>query len=186
MRLSTLFAASLASFAAAVAITDLPSCALTCLTTADYGNCSQSDIDMKCLCQSQPFITSSTACIRSSCSAADDAKASQISNELCAAAGVTLSISATATATGSASAASSAATSAATSAAASASGAASSVSASASAHVSSVSSAVASVISSASVAAASATTTSKNAAPTNVVGHGAVVAGIVAVAALAL
>ncbi|KAG9005053.1 hypothetical protein FRB90_010565 [Tulasnella sp. 427] len=184
MRLSTLFAASLASFAAAVAITDLPSCALTCLTTADYGNCSQSDIDMKCLCQSQPFITSSTACIRSSCSAADDAKASQISSELCAAAGVTLSVSATATATATGSA--SAASSAATSAAASASAAASSVSASASAHVSSVSSAVASVISSASVAAASATTTSKNSAPTNVVGHGAVVAGIVAVAALAL
>lgn len=184
MRLSTLFAATFVSFAAAAAITDLPACALSCLATANYGTCSQAALDQACLCQSQEFITSSTTCIRQSCSAEDDATAAQISNELCLEAGVTVSFTATATATASAeqTASASAATSAAASAAASAAtSAASQVSASASAATS----AVASVISSASAAAASATT-SANAAPTNAVGRGAMVAGMVAVAALAL
>ncbi|KAG8921058.1 hypothetical protein FRC00_009192 [Tulasnella sp. 408] len=178
MRFSALFAATFVSLAAAASIADYPACALSCLTTANYGTCDPATLDQKCLCQSQEFITSSTACIRQSCSAEDDATAAQVSNELCAEAGVTVSFTATATATGSVEQTASAATSAAASAATSAQS-------QASASVSAATSSIASIISSASVAAASATT-SANAAPTNVVGRGAMVAGMVAVAALAL
>ncbi|KAG9043479.1 hypothetical protein FS837_009489 [Tulasnella sp. UAMH 9824] len=176
MRFSALFAASFVSFAAAASIADYPACALSCLTTANYGTCDPATLDQKCLCQSQEFITSSTTCIRQSCSAEDDATAAQVSNELCAEAGVTVSFTATATAS---------AEQTASAAASSAASAATSAQSRASASVSAATSSIASVISSASVAAASATT-SANAAPTNVVGRGAMVAGMVAAAALAL
>ncbi|KAG8939971.1 hypothetical protein FRC04_005784 [Tulasnella sp. 424] len=161
MRLSTLFAASFVSFAAAAAFTDIPACALGCLllTINDSGSCILTD--QACLCQDQAFLAASTACIQTSCSAEDDAKAAEIYDELskppllpppppdlakpplltpplefrrCILGYLRISL------------ASAAATS----------------------------------------AAASATSSSANAAPTNAVGHGAVVAGIVAVAALAL
>ncbi|KAG8961910.1 hypothetical protein FRC05_005662 [Tulasnella sp. 425] len=89
MRLSTLFAASFVSFAAAAAFTDIPACALGCLllTINDSGSCILTD--QACLCQDQAFLAASTACIQTSCSAEDDAKAAEIYDELCAAVGVT-------------------------------------------------------------------------------------------------
>ncbi|KAG8939970.1 hypothetical protein FRC04_005783 [Tulasnella sp. 424] len=183
MRLSTLFAASFVSFTAAQAA--LPACALSCLTTTDPGSCTLAD--QACLCRNQAFITASMACIQQSCSADDAANTAELYSELCAAVGVTQTFAVTVAASETASVAASVAASA----SAAASSVTSAVSASVSAIASSASSRVASAISSASAAATSAAasataTSSKNAAPTHVVGHGAVVAGIVAVAALAL
>ncbi|KAG8999366.1 hypothetical protein FRB94_006092 [Tulasnella sp. JGI-2019a] len=88
MRFSVMALALAASIASASTIADLLECALECLTTANMGGCSMTD--QACLCNSQDFITSSTTCVRSKCSAADDQTAAKVTAELCQAAGVTL------------------------------------------------------------------------------------------------
>ncbi|KAG8895546.1 hypothetical protein FRB99_000487 [Tulasnella sp. 403] len=88
MRVSTLVFALAASLASAQSIADLPECALSCLAQVDTGGC---DItDQLCLCKSQAFFTSSTTCVRKTCSPADDQKTAQVSAAICQALGVTL------------------------------------------------------------------------------------------------
>ncbi|KIY73234.1 hypothetical protein CYLTODRAFT_417203 [Cylindrobasidium torrendii FP15055 ss-10] len=86
----------------------LPSCAATCLATADFGSCDSSDYG--CLCSSDKFISSVSSCITSSCSGDDLASATTVSTQLCAAAGVTLSNLPTGSATASGSSTQSSAT----------------------------------------------------------------------------
>ncbi|KAF7985977.1 hypothetical protein HWV62_41276 [Athelia sp. TMB] len=93
MRFSTVLAA-LALSAVASASTGLyarqsyPDCAIPCLEDADLGDCAATD--NACLCADQAFVASTTACIAGACSGADLASADALAQELCAAAGVTL------------------------------------------------------------------------------------------------
>jgi len=73
----------------------MPACAVTCLGSADYGTCGHTD--NVCLCNSQPFITSTTQCIKNSCDAADLATAEAYSQAICESVGVTLTSTPTAT-----------------------------------------------------------------------------------------
>ncbi|KAA1475341.1 hypothetical protein DENSPDRAFT_852913 [Dentipellis sp. KUC8613] len=68
-----------------------PNCAVPCLTSADFGSCSQSDL--KCLCTSANFITSVTQCIESSCQGSDLTNAEAAAQSECAAIGVSLTSS---------------------------------------------------------------------------------------------
>ncbi|RXW18318.1 hypothetical protein EST38_g7532 [Candolleomyces aberdarensis] len=66
----------------------LPDCALTCLSTADFGTCAQND--NACLCRSEAFVTSATTCITTDCQGDDLATALTLAQAMCAAEGVTL------------------------------------------------------------------------------------------------
>ncbi|KAH9934195.1 uncharacterized protein B0H18DRAFT_1092697 [Fomitopsis serialis] len=92
----------------------LPTCAETCIGSANTSGCSSSD--EKCLCSSSAFVDSVESCVQSSCSAGDLSSALQAAEALCAQAGVSLSLtgSLAASATGSASASGSASGSAST------------------------------------------------------------------------
>ncbi|KAG1838901.1 hypothetical protein DFJ58DRAFT_813253 [Suillus subalutaceus] len=86
------------AFTALLTRQSLPNCAVPCLTDADFGNCSSTDDS--CLCHSQAFVNSTTSCIQASCTGSDLTNAEAASQSLCAAVGVTLTVSsATATAT---------------------------------------------------------------------------------------
>ncbi|KAG2040395.1 hypothetical protein BDR03DRAFT_948625 [Suillus americanus] len=86
------------AFTALITRQSLPNCAVPCLTNADFGNCSSTDDS--CLCHSQAFINSTTSCIQASCTGSDLTNAEAASQSLCAAVGVTLTVSSdTATAT---------------------------------------------------------------------------------------
>ncbi|KAG2159469.1 uncharacterized protein EDB93DRAFT_1115887 [Suillus bovinus] len=76
------------AFAALLTRQSLPSCAVPCLTNADFGNCSETDDN--CLCHSEAFINSTTSCIQTSCTGSDLTNAEAASQSLCAAVGVTL------------------------------------------------------------------------------------------------
>ncbi|KAG9226958.1 hypothetical protein CCMSSC00406_0003369 [Pleurotus cornucopiae] len=69
---------------------DLPSCALTCLSSTSGSSCSQSDIP--CLCRDNAFISSTAQCILTACPADQVAAATQAAQGLCGAAGVSVSI----------------------------------------------------------------------------------------------
>lgn len=64
----------------------LPSCALTCLSTAlPASGCGLTDY--KCLCGNKGFTSGSATCIKSSCNAADQAKAQGMLDDLCTSVG---------------------------------------------------------------------------------------------------
>ncbi|ETW77564.1 hypothetical protein HETIRDRAFT_248180, partial [Heterobasidion irregulare TC 32-1] len=58
-------------------------CAIPCLTSADFGSCSQTDL--QCLCTSSSFISSTTQCIESSCTGSDLDQAEAAARSGCAA-----------------------------------------------------------------------------------------------------
>jgi len=87
--------------ASIVARQTAPSCAVPCLNDANFGSCSKQDYT--CLCNSQPFVTSVTNCVESSCSGSDLANAETAAEAICSAVGVTLTIAATSASQGSSS-----------------------------------------------------------------------------------
>ncbi|KAK7683577.1 hypothetical protein QCA50_013415 [Cerrena zonata] len=92
MRASSIIAV-LSAFVAASSAASLfprqyPDCANPCIMNAQTGSC-QSD-DLNCLCNSSDFISSTTSCIISSCSADDAQKAEAVARQFCATVGVTL------------------------------------------------------------------------------------------------
>ncbi|PCH37449.1 hypothetical protein WOLCODRAFT_140869 [Wolfiporia cocos MD-104 SS10] len=90
-----------------------PTCADSCLENADLDGCNESDDT--CLCHSQAFVNSVTACIAAACSGSDLQEADSDAQQLCLAVGVTLTASAAAsTGSGSSAAPTSTSTSAAT------------------------------------------------------------------------
>ncbi|CAE6537725.1 unnamed protein product [Rhizoctonia solani] len=107
MRVSIVLAA-LAAVASASSIgkRQIPSCALTCMTSANTGSCSSTD--NTCLCKSTAFVDSTYNCIASTCKGDDLTNAVAAARALCVAAGVTLTqtmpaaTGGTATATGTA------------------------------------------------------------------------------------
>ncbi|KAG6829257.1 hypothetical protein H0H92_005137 [Tricholoma furcatifolium] len=121
--------------ASIIARQSIPACADNCLfgSNVDYDGCSETD-DV-CLCKSQVFVSTSTSCIEAACSGSDLQTALQVSQEICAAVGVTLTSTYAAASTGASSstAAASAAKSTVTSPASSGSSAASSTTSSAAA-----------------------------------------------------
>ena len=56
-------------------------CAISCLQNADLGSCSATD--NVCLCNNQPFIDSTTACIENACSGDDLANAEAFAVAIC-------------------------------------------------------------------------------------------------------
>jgi len=83
------FAAVSAAIVSAQGIADIPACAQTCLLTGiQKTGCDLTDF--KCTCSNNQFITESTACIQTSCPAADVAKAAQATYELCKSVGITI------------------------------------------------------------------------------------------------
>lgn len=56
-------------------------CAITCLSTADYGSCNSSDYG--CLCKSDTFIEGVASCFQSTCSGNDLTSATALSQQLC-------------------------------------------------------------------------------------------------------
>ncbi|KAG9043484.1 hypothetical protein FS837_009494 [Tulasnella sp. UAMH 9824] len=120
MRFSTVIVALAASVASASFLVErqsssFPPCSIPCLTNAQTGSCSPTD--NTCLCKSDDYLRSTTACIQNACSAADLATAATMAQTLCKAAGVDISTNPAAQPTGTA-AASGAASAATTSAAA--------------------------------------------------------------------
>lgn len=57
-------------------------CSIPCLVNADLGNCSATD--NVCLCKSQAFVNSTTACIENACTGADLANAEADAEAICA------------------------------------------------------------------------------------------------------
>ncbi|QRV84983.1 CFEM domain protein [Ceratobasidium sp. AG-Ba] len=66
----------------------IPSCAMQCMASADYGSCQPTD--NACLCKSDTFVNSTYACIASTCKGNDLENAIAGARALCAASGVTL------------------------------------------------------------------------------------------------
>jgi len=66
-----------------------PSCAESCIANADIGSCDPSDDT--CLCNTPSFVSSTAACISSSCTGNDLTQADEAAEQLCLAVGVTLS-----------------------------------------------------------------------------------------------
>ncbi|KAI0772914.1 hypothetical protein BD413DRAFT_473489, partial [Trametes elegans] len=56
-------------------------CANPCLASADFGNCDP--LDSGCLCNSQAFVSSTTACITKSCSGNDLQQAEAAAQQVC-------------------------------------------------------------------------------------------------------
>lgn len=54
---------------------------MPCLENANFGNCAHQD--NACLCASEPFVSSTTACIESACSGSDLTNAEQYSQDIC-------------------------------------------------------------------------------------------------------
>ncbi|KAF9004375.1 hypothetical protein BDQ17DRAFT_1355005 [Cyathus striatus] len=68
-----------------------PACATTCITNADTGGCSTSN--MRCLCLNQVFIDSIVDCSDSTCPAVEDKKESRaVIKDICEQVGVSLDI----------------------------------------------------------------------------------------------
>ncbi|KAI0074342.1 hypothetical protein K474DRAFT_1665531 [Panus rudis PR-1116 ss-1] len=74
-----------------------PDCANPCIANADIGSCSADDLG--CLCKNPDFISSTTSCILSSCSADDATKAEATARSFCETVGVTLTSTPAATST---------------------------------------------------------------------------------------
>ncbi|KAH0613998.1 uncharacterized protein H6S33_005884 [Morchella sextelata] len=81
--------AGLVASVSAQSLSDLPSCALTCLTTG-LAATSCSITDFKCACSNTAFVSGSATCIQGSCPEADQQKALSAAGALCSAAGVTI------------------------------------------------------------------------------------------------
>ncbi|KAK1236331.1 hypothetical protein PQX77_000409 [Marasmius sp. AFHP31] len=84
---------ALSTFTAVIALASaqsIPTCALNCLTSADLGGCSQTDT--ACLCKSQTVISNNSACVLKDCQASDITAALSIFTQLCAQAGISVSI----------------------------------------------------------------------------------------------
>ncbi|KAJ7582076.1 hypothetical protein C8J56DRAFT_243796 [Mycena floridula] len=69
----------------------LPDCANLCIAKADFDGCNP--VDNLCLCKSQKFVSSSTNCIKATCTGSDLTEAISGAIELCASVGVTLTSS---------------------------------------------------------------------------------------------
>ncbi|KAI0672258.1 hypothetical protein C8Q78DRAFT_1077808 [Trametes maxima] len=63
-----------------------PSCAVPCLTDADFGSCDP--LDDVCLCESADFLDSVETCLDRSCIGEDAVDANLALEQLCAAVGV--------------------------------------------------------------------------------------------------
>jgi CFEM-containing surface protein len=63
---------------------NVPTCALTCISNANLGDCAQTD--NACLCKNQQFIASTTTCIESTCTGSDLQEAIEFVQAICAAA----------------------------------------------------------------------------------------------------
>ncbi|KAJ4343653.1 hypothetical protein N0V95_006592 [Ascochyta clinopodiicola] len=186
MRFSTIaaFATSLAVVSAQTPdLSSVPDCAVACLIAAIPGSgCGVTDVTCQCTTGQASITNSLTSCIPSRCSADDAAKVAPALAGVCSAAGISVSVPASAAAT---SAAASAASSAASSVASSASAAVSSAASAVSSALSSAASAASSRASSATASrsgSASATTSgpaqSTGGAAANVAGLGAVMLGV--------
>ncbi|KAI5851215.1 hypothetical protein DFP73DRAFT_144558, partial [Morchella snyderi] len=81
--------AGLVASVSAQSLSDLPSCALSCLTTGLAAtDCSITDF--KCACSNTAFVSGSATCIQDACPEADRQKALAAAGALCASAGVTI------------------------------------------------------------------------------------------------
>ncbi|KAJ8076824.1 hypothetical protein PM082_001247 [Marasmius tenuissimus] len=84
---------TLSTFATVIALAsaqNIPTCALNCLTSADLGGCSQTDT--ACLCKSETVISNNSACVAKNCEPSDITAALTIFTQLCAQAGISVSI----------------------------------------------------------------------------------------------
>ena len=88
---NTLILTAFATLAAAQSITDLPTCSLSCLTTAiPQLGCGLTDL--KCSCQKAGELTPIlTPCVQKSCSEADQKKTLEVLAAICAANGAPIS-----------------------------------------------------------------------------------------------
>jgi len=87
MKFTSAVVLSLASYALAVSVADLPSCALNCFTIAvSTSTCGLTDTVCQCTTGKTAITNSATPCVAKACSAADQSKTLQVSNEICAAA----------------------------------------------------------------------------------------------------
>lgn len=88
---NTLIITAFAALAAAQSITDLPTCSLSCLTTAiPQLGCGLTDL--KCSCQKAGELTPIlTQCVQKSCSEADQKKTLEVLAAICAASGAPIS-----------------------------------------------------------------------------------------------
>jgi len=88
---NTLIITAFAALAAAQSITDLPTCSLSCLTTAiPQLGCGLTDL--KCSCQKAGELTPIlTPCVQKSCSEADQKKTLEVLAAICAASGAPIS-----------------------------------------------------------------------------------------------
>lgn len=88
---NTLIITAFAALAAAQSITDLPTCSLSCLTTAiPQLGCGLTDL--KCSCQKAGELTPIlTPCVQKSCSEADQKKTLEVLAAICAANGASIS-----------------------------------------------------------------------------------------------
>ncbi|VDC05269.1 unnamed protein product [Peniophora sp. CBMAI 1063] len=125
------FAASASAATLNLSKRDYPSCANTCLVNPDLGGCDSAS-DLTCVCHSQTFIDSTSACIAKACSGSDLDQANETARDACLAVGVTITAVSSSAAAGSSTAASASAsaTAPASSGASSASGSASAAAAS--------------------------------------------------------
>ncbi|KAF3036150.1 hypothetical protein E8E12_001937 [Didymella heteroderae] len=180
MRFSTIaaFATSLVVVSAQTPdLSNVPNCAIPCLVSAIPGSgCGVTDVTCQCTTGQSAITSSLESCLPSKCSSEDLAKVAPALAGLCSAAGISVSIPASAAATSAASAASSAAGSMMTSAAS----AASSAVASARSSAASMASSAASRASGAASATSSGPAQSTGGAAANAVGLGAVALGMFA------
>ncbi|RDX45821.1 hypothetical protein OH76DRAFT_1420542 [Lentinus brumalis] len=88
MRFFAVLALAAVASAASLNRRQLPSCANSCLTGADFGSCDP--LDDSCLCNSQAFVSSVTDCITGACQGNDLVTAESAAQQLCLAVGVTL------------------------------------------------------------------------------------------------
>jgi len=87
MKFSTLVSGlAFAGFALAQDFSGLPKCAQTCATSSIPASC---NLDVKCICTAQAFITSITCCVAGACDTADQQTTQQFAAALCGGVGVT-------------------------------------------------------------------------------------------------
>jgi len=85
----TIVALATVGLVTAQSISDIPACAQTCLLPAlQKTGCDLTDF--KCSCSNSAFVSGSSACIQTACSAADVVKAAQATYLLCKSVGVTI------------------------------------------------------------------------------------------------
>ncbi|KAF3051025.1 hypothetical protein E8E11_007285 [Didymella keratinophila] len=184
MRFSTIAASAISLVIVSAQTPDLsnvPNCAVPCLVSAIPGSgCSVTDVTCQCTTGQSAITSSLESCLPSKCSTDDLAKVAPALAGLCSAAGISVSIPASAAATSAAASAASSAAGSAGSAATSAASAASSAVASVRSSASAAASSVASRASGAASATSSGPAQSTGGAAANAVGLGAVALGMFA------